>query len=758
MKSTTRTVPNVDGKLGIVYEHQFCGSLYKLDIELGYEFNHFFNAFDNFRSAGTPLTPISPVLEGRRGTGPFHIKGIHDLTLDGPYLSVGVSGIACPNDAVIDPLLVTVPRLAGGFVFGLGAAYWQIQHNQQDYAILDDSFTTSSVFPSLNSTLKNFENKVTPGGLLRLGYIFNDTPYDVMFNYEQNATTHRNVKKATEPLNGVIWPILAIPFAPSPSAFPKIATTASANLNHHYSAANLELGQTINADSSIWLRIFEGVQYAHINANFDVAYNFIPVDNIILDNVIERSHFNGIGPRLGLDLAFPVGGFALTSQLAGGFLLGTIDSTFTNSTATTTVLELGTGIDSERQFVPFLDLKVGLAYSWNFFGRTKWTLDLGYMATHYFNAATTFRHATNNAAVFVKQVDDVTIDGPYVNLTVYGFGTCPPDCCVNREPFEVMVPELPGGIEFAAELLYLQTHVANIDYGIVDPTPFLDHDITSLEPSSNSRVKIVTPNFSTGYQFHLGYIFPLSANDLSINYTNFKQSSSNIVSAPPDGRIWTITNGNFGQTSSPPTTFFPLFANTAKADAHFKWRTGNIEAGRRIKFHHLMTRFFAGLAYARVNENININYLNGVAADLTTLVPLDTITQKNNFTGFGTRLGAAADLGFGYGFSLVGQIATDLLAGRIDTRLTEINSAGNVDSLNPDRRTRLVPAVDAKLGIAVTVPLQCCTQASIEAGYQVNHYFNVKDSLRFTDYFSSFAKQDQDIGFDGPYVRLQVIF
>jgi hypothetical protein len=92
----------------------------------------------------------------------------------------------------------------------------------------------------------------------------------------------------------------------------------------------------------------------------------------------------------------------------------------------------------------------------------------------------------------------------------------------------------------------------------------------------------------------------------------------------------------------------------------------------------------------------------------------------------------------------------------MDSSLTETSSAGFVDVLNPDQSTRLLPAVDGKFGLAYSVPLINCTQAGLEVGYQINHYFNVKDSLRFTDYFGAFVKQDQDISFDGFYARLQI--
>lgn len=757
LKSASRAVPNIDGKVGLLYEHEFCGSFSKIQVELGYEFNHFFNAFDNYRSAGTAFEPMLT---------PRHIKGIHDFTVEGPYLSVGLAGISCPSNVVIDPAFVTVPRFNGGFILGIGAGYWQVGHNQQDYAIRDPQPETQVFVPSMRSTLSRVQSDYSFAGLFRLGYMLRNTPYDIMFNYDQTQSS--TISKTTVPTpsldlpppNGTIWPILSIPtFAVQGIRI--FANHAQANLKFNYTTANLEVGQSINAGSLVWLRAFEGLQYAHINSDLHVTYNnLLNFTGIVFpeENVVQESHFNGLGPRVGLDMALPVRNFALVSQLAGGFLYGSLNSTLRDAVSRGTLgvvtvppVTLGTGINSGRQFSPLLDLKVGLSYGFNFLGSTRWTLDIGYMATHYFNAVTTFRHATNNAAIFVKQVDDITINGPYLNLSATGFSSCPPDCG-SREFLSVVVPELKGGLEFAAELLYLQTHVHNTDYGIVDPTPFRFTLNDTLNPSQASRVQTVMPSFATGYRLHMGYIFPLTANDVSVNYTSFQESDNNFISAPAEGVVFTITNGNFANDVIPAN--FPVFANRATAQADFKWKTANAEFGRRIKFHQLMTRFFAGLTYAKVDEDIHITYTDGQSLAGNS-VPFDILNQENDFNGVGPRFGVSADLGFGCGFSFTGLIGTDLLVGRIDSGLAERNSSEEVDVLNPDRRTRLVPEVDAKLGISAAVPLYC-SQASLELGYQINHYFNVKDSLRFTDYFSSFVKMDQDIGFHGPYVRLQI--
>ncbi len=816
LKSTDRTVPNITGKIGLVYEYPLCGSLMKIDLEVGYQFDHFFNAIDIYRSTGSVILADSLVTTASTTyiDTPLHIKRPNDLTLAGPYLSFGISGISCPSDSVIDPVCLTVPRQEGGFVFGIGPVYYRIQTNQQDFSISEpnllqpvniapiDLLSPQPLFiPSIQSSLKNVRSNNAGGLLITGGYIFRDSPYDITAHFEGAKTQNRKTaKQSNDNKSVIIWPILSIPFL-DPSANRVFASDAKTNAKYSYSEFHVDIGQAINGDSLFWARLFAGIQYALIKQNFNVTYDnltTVPIfpgtgsTNVPIplffpqEQIVQESNFSGIGPRVGLDFGLPFGNLSLVSELATGFLAGNVDASYKDAVQPgflpNPVLGgqpipvipfrvLGTKVEGDHPYSPFFDLKIALAYTWNFFSGTKWSVELGYRAIHYFNALTTFTHLTNNAAVFAKQIGDVSLDGPYLNLTVFGFDACPPDCA-PKGPFCVYVPELKGGIELAFEWLYAKPHATNIDFGILDPTPVIIPVVETsppgiypqgipLNPSAASAMKVLSPRSHSGGRVHLGYIFPLTSNDLSVNATLFNEKNYKFITAKTPGVIWTINNGNVGIQNPLAQSFFPVLANRADVSVKFKWLTDNVEFGKRIKFHQLMTRFFAGLSYAKIKEGITIVYSEGLTNFLNptaTFVPLDTINQLNDFWGVGPRFGLAGDLALGCGFSLIGQIATDLLVGKFDSHYIEQSSYGQVDVLNPNKRNRFVPELDGKFGAAYTVVLKNCSQVSLEGGYSANHYFKVKDSLRFTGAVSSFLKQNQDISFSGPYVRLQIDF
>ena len=108
-------------------------------------------------------------------------------------------------------------------------------------------------------------------------------------------------------------------------------------------------------------------------------------------------------------------------------------------------------------------------------------------------------------------------------------------------------------------------------------------------------MKVLKPGFDSGFRYHLGYIFPLTANDISVNYAHLRDNSKDEVSAPSGGVLWTITNGSVRIYFDTVPLSFPVIADRAKATVEIDWRMANIEFGTRVKFYDLMTRFLRGL-------------------------------------------------------------------------------------------------------------------------------------------------------------------
>ncbi|MBA2654787.1 MAG: hypothetical protein H0U71_06945 [Gammaproteobacteria bacterium] len=207
-------------------------------------------------------------------------------------------------------------------------------------------------------------------------------------------------------------------------------------------------------------------------------------------------------------------------------------------------------------------------------------------------------------------------------------------------------------------------------------------------------------------------------------------------------------------------------------------------------------RFFGGLRYSRLKNNFNTTFVIGnlTASESTlsgpfigTIEPftvsglstitlasqsqlLESIRQTSTYNGIGPRMGGEGAFHIGGGFGLVGSLSTAMLIGKQQSALSKTTTgelalalAGittvtegtpgfdiSIDDLTPpigsvfttsineiqdfefDRTTRIVPNLEANIGINYTIQLEHCRTVTIEVGYYVNHFFNAVDRLAAT--------------------------
>lgn len=183
----------------------------------------------------------------------------------------------------------------------------------------------------------------------------------------------------------------------------------------------------------------------------------------------------------------------------------------------------------------------------------------------------------------------------------------------------------------------------------------------------------------------------------------------------------------------------------------------------------------------------------------------DIVHQKSDFDGIGPRFGFDASYHLGGGFGVVGSLSTSLLVGEHEATFSErILTGGTITVVDatlttiaigdaepgalpvsgelvtgpigpvvlgptfPDEtfsfkhpdETRVVPNIDAKLGLDWTYQFCNCSRSkvTIEAGYMVSHYFNAIDRLSAVGAFTpdTRSRHTIDASFDGPYVGVQV--
>lgn len=215
----------------------------------------------------------------------------------------------------------------------------------------------------------------------------------------------------------------------------------------------------------------------------------------------------------------------------------------------------------------------------------------------------------------------------------------------------VSVPSQKGGFKISIDPLYLR---------------------------KNDVLNVSDSNYDWGTYAQIGYLFPYTANDLTVNYTYLRSGEKESIDLD---------------------------------DA-------NVEVGQRLTTGAFDVRLFSGIRYSHLNYELD--------KSLTSL-----------FHGFGPRLGIDTRYQLGNCLGLDTHLNASFLAGTVSTRSAEISSTIN----------RIVPEVDAKLGIDYTYPMQGKSAFAVEVGYQSNNYFNA--------FNGDLMKGARDVNFDGAYLEVK---
>jgi hypothetical protein len=322
---------------------------------------------------------------------------------------------------------------------------------------------------------------------------------------------------------------------------------------------------------------------------------------------------------------------------------------------------------------------------------------------------------------------------------------------------QVVVPSQEGGFKIGIDALYLRALNSDLDYAVT--TVLSDIPVTSMNQTNAS----VEPGYAWGYYVQVGYLVPCTGNDITLGYTYLRTDDTNAVVRPNIS-----TPDSFGVVLVPPMSNLISLIDTgefnaANAKAKFDLNVADLEFGQRFTAGTYDLRMFAGLRYARIDHTLSVNALEELDGDGNPL-PTNNGAQEytSDYRGFGPRVGMDARYCLQSGFGLDANLSTSLLVGNIDSKY----NLNVVQSITPTNvtfeesngtNTRIVPVLEAKLGVDYTYILDYCEKSTVvfELGYQATNYFNAKDRVSVVDPIagptSNFLTKTTDVSFDGIY-------
>lgn len=305
------------------------------------------------------------------------------------------------------------------------------------------------------------------------------------------------------------------------------------------------------------------------------------------------------------------------------------------------------------------------------------------------------------------------------------------------------------------------------------------------------RNSVVPNDWEWAGTVDLTYMFPGNRSDVKLAWTHIFSNTSSAYTSPGANQYFQTV---FGQSA-----FGPVFNGTVSDSGYEVVSSTGIVTGSLKTDYNAVDLVFGqlstlgdrldlhpsgGLRWSEINSNFSVRR-NSVNSSVGVTIPTLGNTRriqdlyadqiKSNFNGLGPRAGIDTTVHLNSGFSVVGSFASSLLVGHINSQLnsndpiyTTITSGATTNTTvdyepyngkNNHNNTRVVPELDARLGLNYLHNLSSSTSIDVQLGYQVVNYFNVTEADIISTGLSAIintTSSREDWGFQGPYLRVQL--
>lgn len=259
-----------------------------------------------------------------------------------------------------------------------------------------------------NSVTAGQGTKWAWGGMIEGAYYFN-TGNDVNLNWyhiKQLVKTNLRYDSKAFPANDM---------GLSDKNGSIVFSDISSKYNPLWDAVNLEFGQRVDYDKHRHIRLYAGATYTRIASNTVLNINGIFTTPEGLSSAYVHSFsadvtYNGIGPRLGADLAYAWGnGLAIYANGGGALLVGA--SKYSNFENLTNLAING----SNTVAVPELEAKLGATYGF-IMAQGNMNLDVGWMWINYLGALS----IANTSILAGPSSSNFCLQGPFIGFKWMG--------------------------------------------------------------------------------------------------------------------------------------------------------------------------------------------------------------------------------------------------------------------------------------------------------------------------------------------------
>ena len=367
------------------------------------------------------------------------------LAITGLVASIGASARLLPSDA--SPFVVSVPNLKSGFEFNIEGLFLKPSNSDLDFGVI--VLPPSSTGPNVSS-IATLKPDTSFGLGTAIGYVFPNSANDVLlkwttFDHTDTDTVSLSSLEAETSIGStgaVTGAVIEDLLSPTDK---EVASTRS-RLN----AIDLNAGQYISLGKQLQLHPTAGLRFARVESYLHSQHIISgPFIQGLLGSAVGpyggysgdsrfTSRFSGLGPSLGLDAHYNLGGgFAAVAHASTSLLLGKAETRLSEelegpayerqyfSPGVEEDISGGGAAQSDKttRLVPVLDALLGLNYSC-VLGEdaSVLTFEGGYKASQYIDAVDRLTVQSNQWSgtpySITRTSSSLGFSGPYVKLSL----------------------------------------------------------------------------------------------------------------------------------------------------------------------------------------------------------------------------------------------------------------------------------------------------------------------------------------------------
>jgi hypothetical protein len=194
------------------------------------------------------------------------------------------------------------------------------------------------------------------------------------------------------------------------------AETADAKAKLAYNVTDLDLGYRLPLSKDFEVKLLTGLKVSNLEQSLTANYqgvSYAPDGG----RVRQENDFNGLGPKLGLELRAKLGGgLSVFGRGGAALLLGKSTTGFQETFGTTELANLNL---RRQTSIPAVEMALGVDWTANLSKSSKLNLSLGYEYQHWFNALNSVRFVDNsNPGLYTENRSDLSLQGFFAKLGV----------------------------------------------------------------------------------------------------------------------------------------------------------------------------------------------------------------------------------------------------------------------------------------------------------------------------------------------------